>query len=146
VISYHVLDSFINFTFQSGIPHLAALHLNSLDMDTLDLRPSVMDVGVEARRRDELIHEHPRASAFEPRRMKIIGTHRAGTSTSSRRVCLFLIHVIGESYADPTAKSWAMNHPKVGKWDNMVGEDRREDTFAIFVTVSPSISFVLCPT
>jgi len=62
------------------MPHLAALHLNSLDMDALDLRPSVMDVGVEAPRRDELIPERPRASVLEPRCMGLMSPHRAGTS------------------------------------------------------------------
>jgi len=39
-----------------------------------------MDVGVDAPRRDELIHEHPRASVPEPRRMGLMSTQRAGKS------------------------------------------------------------------
>lgn len=69
---------FKSFTFRFGILHLAVLHLNSLDMNTLNSRPSVMDTGVEAPRRDELIPEHPRASVLEPRRMGLMNTQCAG--------------------------------------------------------------------
>ena len=53
---------------------------------------------------------------------------------------MVLIHVIGESYGDPTVKSWYMGHTGVEKRDKVIGERREENTFTIAVTVSPGIS------
>jgi len=49
-------------------------------MDILNSSPSIMDISVDAPCRDELIHERPRASVPEPRRMGLMSTQRAGKS------------------------------------------------------------------
>ena len=120
-------------------PSAAVLYKHSprpVHMETLNLKPSVEDVEVDAQLRDEFMHESPRAGVPEPRHMN---SRHAGTLSSGFEG-LFLIHVVGERCGDPAAKPPSVDLfgvQRQGKKTIGCGEG---DMDAILMTVSSSIS------